>query len=107
MNLLLWKGSSLMKTRKIVLASINTVFCFSFCYISFPHNSQNIYNATMNKPSTGIVRNYDFDGNPIYDPEFCNRKSNLNELEEKVGHFEHDYYSEIYYFKVQGFDLGI
>lgn len=68
---------------------------------------QNPDGSWSHKPSTGIVRNYDFDGNPIYDPEFCNRKSNLNELEEKVGHFEHDYYSEIYYFKVQGFDLGI
>ncbi len=68
---------------------------------------QNPDGTWSHKPSGGDVRDYDFDGNPIYDPEFCNRKSHLNPNQEKLGIYDHDYYSEIYFFKVQGFHLGV
>ena len=39
--------------------------------------------------------------------EFCNRKSHLNYNQEKLGNYNHDYYMGIYFFKVQGFHLGV
>ena len=68
---------------------------------------QNPDGTWCHKPSSGDVRDYDFDGNPIYDPEFCNRKSHLNYNQEKLGNYNHDYYMGIYFFKVQGFHLGV
>ena len=68
---------------------------------------QNPDGTWSHKPSSGDVRDYDFDGNPIYDPEFCNRKSHLNYNQEKLGNYNHDYYMGIYFFKVQGFHLGV
>lgn len=36
---------------------------------------QNSDGTWSHKPASGAVRNYDYDGNPIIDPEYCNKKS--------------------------------
>lgn len=36
---------------------------------------QNPDGSWSHKPAEGEVRDFDFDGNPIFDPQFCNRKS--------------------------------
>jgi hypothetical protein len=68
---------------------------------------QNPDGTWSHKPSNGEVRDFDFDGNPIYDPEFCNRKSNPLIDKEKQGIFKYDYSSLTYYFEVDGFYLGV
>ena len=68
---------------------------------------QNPDGTWSHKPSNGEVRDFDFDGNPILDPEFCNRKSNPLIDKEKQGIFKYDYSSLTYYFEVDGFYLGV
>lgn len=67
---------------------------------------QNPDETWSHKPGKGEVRDFDFDGNPILDPEFCNRKSSELINEEKQGIFEQNYNSMVYYFQVDGFYLG-
>lgn len=52
------------------------------------------------KPAAGLVRDFDFDGNPIYDPAYCNKMSSEDINREKNGIAEHYYHAPVYYFEV-------
>lgn len=49
------------------------------------------------KPSGGDVRDFDFDGNPICNPRYCNKRSNDRIDSEKSGYSIHDYGKNVWF----------
>lgn len=62
---------------------------------------QNPDGTWSHKPGQTKVRDYDFDGNEILDPEYCNRKSALTDEDQIAGRFNYNYTSKVYYFSVK------
>lgn len=56
---------------------------------------QNSDGTWSHKPASAAIRNYDYDGNPIADPEYCNKKVCLDSYYEESGYmYEFDYSSD-------------
>ena len=75
-------------------------FTFDLNHYDYHWYRQNPDGFWSHKPSVGLVRDFDFDGNPICNPSYCNRKSHDDVSHEKQGRYGHDYTSKVFYLEV-------
>lgn len=64
---------------------------------------QNQDGTWSHKPSSGWVRDYDFDGNPISNPRYCNRRTSIDIIDEKNGISNFRYGSDVRFFEITPF----
>ena len=88
------------KNQSLQSGFYRTALVFDLVNRDYHWYRQNPDGSWSHKPGSGKVRNFDFDGNPIFDPEFCNRKSNGCIQGEKSGIDLFDYSGSIVFYSL-------